>query len=229
MNILPDFLIIGAMKCGTSALFHTITDHPKVAKTKKEKRFFNLHFDKGLEHYSNMFVPEMINCDATPEYLACANVPERVYQTVPDVKLIVSFRNPVDRTYSQYNHHKPKLAAGGTFEQELAPSFDRSATYLTQTHGYILRSRYAEQMRRWLQFFPLDQFCIINFENFKDNNVKTIKRVEDFLELENTGSSPMPRFKEYPPMAEETRRRLEEYFAPLNEELYELIGEDYGW
>src|SRR5688572_12475258 len=106
--ILPDCLIIGAQKCGTSALWHTLLQHSHVGSSRpKEKRFFSQHYSKGLQFYSDMFTdPTKFHLDATPQYLRAPAVAARVKHTIPHAKLVVSFRDPVERAYSQYYHVK---------------------------------------------------------------------------------------------------------------------------
>lgn len=217
MNVLPDFIIIGAQKCGTSAMYHTITDHPQIAKTKKEKRFFSRHWDKGIDWYSKMMAPGKLNGDASPDYLLSSEAPSRISETVPNVKLIVSFRNPVDRAYSQYQHNKPKIGEN-TFEEEL----ERNTEYLD-------RGRYAEQMKRWLKYFPLDRFLIINFEDFKKDNESTFKKIGHFIGVNLSGHVTKERHSKYKDMDPETRERLVVYYKPFNKELYNLISQDFEW
>lgn len=217
MMVLPEFIIIGAQKCGTSALWHTITDHPDVGKTKKEKRFFNKHFHKGLPHYSSMFIPGKINGDASPDYLISDEVPNRLCKTVPDVKLIVSFRNPTERAYSQYQHNKPKIGLA-TFEEELAIREE-----------YIARGEYAKQMKRWLQFFPLEQFLFIKFEDFRLDNKRVFEEVGKFIGIDLKGYAAIERYKPYDPMKESTKKRLDKHFKPLNEDLYNMLNIDFQW
>lgn len=217
MITLPDFMIIGAQKCGTSAMWHTITDHPDVAKTKKEKKYFTRNWAKGINWYSEMMVPGKLNGDASPDYLLSREAPSRISGTVPDVKLIVSFRNPVHRAYSQYQHNKPKIG-NNSFEEEL----DSKSEYLE-------RGRYAEQMKRWLSRFTLNQFLIIEFDSFKENNEAAFKKIGEFIGVDLTGFKAKKRYGSYQKMNPQTKERLVEYYEPFNQQLYELIDQDFDW
>ncbi|MEM1260746.1 MAG: sulfotransferase domain-containing protein, partial [Bacteroidota bacterium] len=111
----PDFLVIGAMKSGTSSLLEYLVDHPQIKKGKeKEIHFFDKYFSKGVEWYETQFPKKEENSDfltgeATPAYLLFPSIPKKVYELYPDVKLIVILRNPVDRAFS---NHKMNLRNG---------------------------------------------------------------------------------------------------------------------
>ena len=102
---LPDFLIIGAQKCGTSSMFAYLNQHPQMKLPDvKEIHFFDLNYSNGLDWYTSHFPPaslshRMVTGEASPYYLFHPHVPERVRLHCPDVKLVVMLRNPVDRAY----------------------------------------------------------------------------------------------------------------------------------
>jgi hypothetical protein len=106
---LPDFVIIGAQKCGTSSLYHLLTRHPHVERAAtKELHFFDLLFDEGIEWYRQCFPPpklkdgrRTIHGEATPGYLFHPLVPERMAEAVPQARLIALLRNPANRAYSK--------------------------------------------------------------------------------------------------------------------------------
>jgi hypothetical protein len=233
--ILPDFLIIGAQKSGTSAIWHCLTDHPDVGKTQKEKNFFNFGWDEGLKFYSEMFVKGKLNGDATPGYLFMSVVPQRVKETIPNAKFIVSLRNPIDRAYSQYNHHIPKYTTQKYWIDRLkgkVPSFEEAIEFEKKKlrgHTFVRRGHYVGQLRNWFNYFSRDQFLIIKFEDFVKGNNKTMIDIQDFLGLKVTTLNPPKRFSEYSDMNPDTRQMLKEHFDPLNKELYELLDRDFGW
>lgn len=214
-------MIIGAQKCGTSAMWHSLCANPSVSKTRKEKRFFCLdsEYEKGLPYYSQKFSSyKKLNGDATPAYLFSEVTPERVFDVIPDIKLIVSFRNPTDRAYSQYHHAKQKLG-GLSFEEALKEKKD-----------LIKRGLYAHQMKNWLQFFPMESFLIIDFMDLGKDFAKTMSEIETFIGAEQFGVDIAgKRFTNYPPMRSDTRKELDDFFTPHNEELFELIQRRFQW
>jgi hypothetical protein len=128
---LPDFLIIGAQKSGTSSLYNYLTQHPDVCPALvKEIRYFNKYFSKGTNWYrghfpSSLYISyvnkisgrDMITGDGTPSYLSDPYVPRRVFEVIPQVKLIVLLRNPVDRAYSHYQHRFRANREVSSFEE----------------------------------------------------------------------------------------------------------------
>jgi hypothetical protein len=110
IGALPDFLIIGAAKSGTSTLYNLLRFHPHVrAAAHREIHYFDQNFEKGVEWYRVHFRPgtnrggrRTITGESSPSYLAGKQVPQRVAEVVPEARLIALLRNPVDRAYSHY-------------------------------------------------------------------------------------------------------------------------------
>ncbi len=102
----PDFIIIGAMKAATSAIYEYLMQHPSVThRLPKELHFFTLNYDKGLDWYLSQFESsqgnngnrDLLIGEASPSYLTSKETPKLIYQLFPDVKIIISLRNPTDR------------------------------------------------------------------------------------------------------------------------------------
>src|ERR1700730_9070734 len=118
IRLLPDFLIIGTQRGGTTSLFHYLEAHPCVRPAvNKDLHFFDRKYNKGLAWYRGHFPTRVeryyaqkirgrafLTGEASPSYLFHPHTPGRVAQAVPHVKLIVLLRNPVTRAYSQYHH-----------------------------------------------------------------------------------------------------------------------------
>src|SRR5437764_5111475 len=118
LRLLPDFLIIGTQRGGTTSLYHYLKTHPcvQLANT-KDTHFFDKKFNKGLSWYRGHFPTRLgkyytqrvrqqpfVTGEASPSYLFHPHAPGRVAQLLPSARLIVLLRNPVDRAYSQYFH-----------------------------------------------------------------------------------------------------------------------------
>ena len=249
---LPDFITIGAQKCGTTSFHRLLTRHPHVASAAlKELHFFDNRFDEGVEWYRRCFPSprwldgrKTITGECTPAYMFRPFVPRRMAETIPEVRLIALLRNPVDRAYSQY-HHQVRLGnAVSEFEEEIKEEAARLEGKRNASHGeerqakhdprqpsYLSRGIYVDQLLRWSEFFDDRQMLVLNSEDFLKNTPDTMKRVLNFLglpawtlptlESRNAGS--------YAPMNPDTRRWLEDYFAPHNQRLYEYLGTDFGW
>ena len=145
--MLPDFLVVGAAKCGTTSLFDWICLHPLVARPstngqqRKELLFFDYNFHRGADWYRMHFPLEVerdeferehgrpfVTGEATASYLTGHWVPGRVRQVAPDAKLIVTLRNPVDRAYSAFQmSRRERLEECESFEEAIALEEQRLA------------------------------------------------------------------------------------------------------
>ena len=108
---LPDYLLIGAQKCGTTSLYNYLVSHPEVRRClRKEVGYFDQHFDRGLAWYLAHFPMksfvgfQQVTGEATPDYYYSPQAPQRAHLVMPQAKLIILLRNPVDRAHSQYWH-----------------------------------------------------------------------------------------------------------------------------
>jgi hypothetical protein len=125
MGVLPDFVVIGGKKCGTSFFYHLLSQHPYVEPAAaKELHFFDRHFDEGLEWYRRCFPQprwedgrRTITGEATPGYMRSSLAPVRMARVVPQARLIALLRNPVDRAYSDYQMVLRKERETRSFEK----------------------------------------------------------------------------------------------------------------
>ncbi|MCX6276623.1 MAG: sulfotransferase domain-containing protein [Bacteroidetes bacterium] len=250
MSKQPNFIIIGAQKCGTSTLFNHIRKHPDIfMPRKKELHFFDDNYSMGMAWYLNCFNRKegkisVCSGEASPYYFFHPLAPVRIFETFPGIKLILLLRNPVNRAYSQYYHMQRKGRISLSFEHCIRLEKDilkgrKEAFYEDENHSdlmyrrfsFLSRSRYAEQLSEWLKYFPLGQILIIRSEDYFSNSGETFQEVFNFLSLP---AADILLAKEhhssgYPPMKQETRELLAEYFKPFNQQLYELTGRDFGW
>lgn len=247
---LPDFIIIGAMKCGTTTLHHQLREHPQVrAPIRKEIHFFDREFAHGPAWYRAHFPSALIGRswrtgEASPYYVCHPHVPARIAELLPDIKLIVLFRNPVARAYSHYRQIQARGWEPLTFEEALEAEAERigpelarmetDPTYYSETHrrySYLQRGRYVEQLERWLRFFRREQLMIIPTEELRAEPNRVHAKLQQFLgiashQMDVTRDHKVAR---YEPMNAVTRERLTDYFAPYNQRLYKLLGRDLGW
>ncbi len=235
---LPDFIIIGAQKCGTSSLFYYLSQHPMIRMpVQKEIHYYNYYADHGKspQWYRSHF-PLKIKCvgkltgEASPSYLYSEAAAVRIKGDVPAVKLIVLLRDPVDRAYSEYNMHVRQL------KQRELPTFEGAISNddLSQevSRIYLVRGRYAEYIRNWLKHFNRDQFMFIKAEDFYHNPRHTLEKVYGFLGLEESYPQSLrpQEVGTYSGLSDQTRQTpLNGYFSQSNRDLIELLGEEYGW
>ena len=256
---LPDFVIIGAAKAGTTSLYDLLTRHPHVeGAALKELNYFDDDFEKGIEWYKSHFPSprwkdgrRSITGEASPRYLFHPSVPERMVKVVPQARLIVLLRNPVDRAYSHYQHRVRTARENLRFEEvveaekkwllgkeEGAAEREEARASVACTRvesNYLKRGIYVDQLLRWSEFYSKEQMLVLKSEDFFDRTLDTMKLVLDFLGLPDWEPGALEKtftdrneghYKEMDPV---TRQRLEEFFEPHNQRLYEYLGVDLGW
>ena len=245
---LPDFLILGAQKAGTTALYAYLRWHPAITGPSwKEVSYFDRHYRRGPSWYRGNFPVQArgrLVGEASPGYVFHPLAPERVKATVPDAKLIVLLRDPVARAHSHY-HHETLLGREPLSFQEAVEAepertrgeeerMVRDPAYFSQTwwdYTYLARGRYAEQLERWLAVFPREQLLVLASEELAAAPAETYARVLEFLGAPDHELKGYPQIygQEYPDMDPEIRSRLAAYFAEPNRRLYELLGRNFGW
>jgi Sulfotransferase domain len=245
---LPDFLILGAQKAGTTALYAYLRWHPGLTGPAwKEVSYFDRHYRRGARWYRGHFPlrpGDRVVGEASPGYLFHPLAPSRVKATVPEARLIALLRDPVDRALSHYHHEVALGREPLTFEQaiEAEPErtrgeeerLSREPDYFSHTwwdYTYLARGRYAEQLERWLAVFPREQLLVLASDELAAEPGQTFARVLEFLGAPGHDLESYPRVYEqsYGEMQPDTRRRLAEYFAEPNRRLYELLGRDFGF
>lgn len=234
---LPDFIIIGAQKAGTSSLYYYLSQHPAIRMSAlKETHYYNYHILRGrnLSWYRSFFPLKIkarntLTGEASPYYLFDPDVPARIKRDLPNIKLIALFRNPIDRAYSAYNMNKRQARRPDfpTFEEAIA-NFDTSSE---QSRLYLYRGRYAEHIKPWLTNFSREQLLCMKSEDLFQDPKSALEAVYTFLGVAKSYPPDMQAQEvgSYSEMPEKTRRELEEYFNPVNDELVELLGERYRW
>ncbi len=258
LRVLPDFLIIGAKKCGTTALYSYLAAHPRVAPAyQKEVQFFNSRRWLGMWWYRSFFPTffekiyaravrggEVLTGEATPDYLHDWHVPQKVFRAIPDVKLIALLRNPVDRAYSFYQHQRRGGFETLSFEAAIAEeesrlrgetekviADERYHSHRLEHFSYLSRGRYTDQLERWDGFFPKSRILVLSTEELHEKPASTLTRALDFLGLPYSAPDQFEQLNAIPyaPMDQATRTRLVEYFEPHNRRLYEFLGRSLGW
>ena len=175
-------LIIGAMKGGTSSLYHFLAAHPEISPcTKKEPDFFasDTNFAKGMEWYRGLwdFDPNIhkIALEASTNYSkvpVLPNAAERIASADANFKFIYLLRNPIERIESHYTH---SLFRGRRLHKETIP---------TEVHpGLINVSRYSMQIEEYYRRFPSDSILLLNFNDLKNNPHQLLTEVCDFLRI----------------------------------------------
>lgn len=181
--MLPTFIIIGAMKCGTTSMYRHLDAHPEVWMSKKKELDFFIaekNYPRGVDWYASHFACEGAKAygEASPNYTKypeIAGVPERMHRLLPDVKLIYMLRDPVERTASHYAHNYIKGAATDPVET------------LTPFEGnhYVESSMYGLQLSRYLAYYPLERIRVITLEELRQKPQETLQATFRFIGVDD--------------------------------------------
>ncbi len=224
--------------------------HPQIISAKnKEVHFFDNFFNKGLDWYIEQFPifsstsdEKLITGEASPYYIFHPLAAKRIFKIFPKVKLIVLLRDPVERAYSHYNHEVRIGCESQTFENAIKKENERlygqtekilsgEYSFNHQNFSYLTRGIYVDQLREYFDLFPKENFVILSSEEFYQSPQSTLNQVFDFLELGNFKLNEFSKFNfgDNPPMRQETRKYLAEYFKPHNERLYKFLKKSFNW
>lgn len=187
--MLPNLIVIGAMKAGTTSLHHYLSLHPEIfMSADKEPSFFTVekNWDRGIDWYSSLFptTDTKIRGEASPDYTkypAIGGVAARIRAVLPDVRLIYLVREPLDRIVSHYvdaysfgRIHKP-------IEQELADF---------ESHHFVNCSRYYMQLEKYLEHFDRTRVLVITSKELREDRNATMKTVFGYLGVDTSFSTP---------------------------------------
>lgn len=249
---LPDFLVLGAQKAGTTALYAYLRWHPAITGPAwKEVSFFDRHYARGAPWYRGNFPVTArrpgrarIVGEASPSYLFHPLAPERAAALVPRARLIAILRDPVARAYSHYHHEVALGREPLSFEEALEQEEERlqgelermtaDPSYFSRPwwdHTYVARGRYAEQLERWLEAFPPEQLLVLFSDDLAERPAATYGRVLAFLGAppHDLGAYPRVFERDYEALRPDTRRALEETFAEPDRRLAALLGQELPW
>ncbi|GAB3986881.1 hypothetical protein GCM10029978_103480 [Actinoallomurus acanthiterrae] len=260
---LPDFLIIGTKRGGTTSLWNYLIQHPLVmpmypaSRGVKSPGYYYVNYGRGDAWYRSHFATEReldrveerlgtrpVTGEACPYYMYYSPVPERVRARTPDVKIIVTLRDPVKRAYSHYWERVGDGVEDLSFEDALAAEPERlcgerekmaaDPRYYSRAHDfYTYRDRgiYRPQLENWFSVFPREQFLIMPAEDLYGNEQAAVDRVTEFLGLPAHPLKIAERHNHLPapPMNPDTKEELTEFYRPHNRALYDLLGVEYSW
>jgi hypothetical protein len=180
--LLPNFLIIGAAKAGTTALHEYLALHPDVAMSRQKELhvFAEPNWRSRLDWYERQFAAGVARGESSPSYSMdpwIAGVPERIHELLPDVKLLYLVRDPVERAvaqwvefYSLYEEHRP-------FEEAVAEPEDPA-------NPYLAASRYASQLERYLEHFPQERILVLDQRELLEDRRAALGSVFSFLAVD---------------------------------------------
>ena len=259
LRVLPDFLIIGAQRAGTTSLYRYLMQHPSVSGCLlgKGAHYFDIDYARGEGWYRGHFPTNarkqvalmrgsgLLVGEGSPYYLFHPLVPARVAELLPNVRLIAMLRDPTLRAYSHYRHFVrrgieplPTFEAAldaepqrlhGEVERLLADPAYRA--WNLQHFSYVARGLYAEQLDRWLERFPRERLLLIKSEDFFAEPARSYASVESFLGLDHHPPARFERFNAEEPGAilQDTRERLRARFDQPDRDLADRFGSAFRW
>lgn len=188
---LPNFLIIGGMRCGTTSLASYLRSHSQAfVSIPKEIRFFDRRFDLGVDWYAGHFAASggaIAIGEASPGYMYSEGALQNMSSIIPGARLVAIIRNPVDRAYSHYWHRRARGVETLSFSGALAAeasrlvSGDRRQRY---DFSYFDRGRYLDQLQTVCRYFPRSSLLILLTEDLAHHPNETYRDLCTFLGIE---------------------------------------------
>ena len=248
----PDIILVGFEKCGSITLLSYLATHPDIfLKSSAVIHYFDPGVSKNIATFN-----ERTPC-TPPRKLKLAKLSvfgsaQRVYETIPNIKLVAIVREPVERVMSHFVHH---VAEGkekpDTFDARIKNLLDNrtNENEKIETTDLFRQSAYIDRLHKWLQVFGRDRIHVVDGDNFVKYPASELIIVEKFLNissyftddhfvynskkkfycLKKSGCMGKDKGRSHPEMTEITRKRLQAYFKPLNEELFLALGQKFSW
>jgi len=253
---MPDFLIIGAKRCGTTSLYRHLIAHPQIAplfpsiEHRKGVHYFDRNANRSVAWYRSHFAirrafggPALCG-EASPYYLHHPYAPQRAAAVAPRAKLIVLLRDPVARAWSHYCDEVKNGREPLPFREAIAAEAERAAVeyerlqrepaYASRPYEhltYVTQGMYAQHLRRWLDVYPRQQVLAVRSEDLFADPAKALESVCSFLGLEDDGPGTFHHLNASPPLPTdiEMMDELREQYRQPNAELADVLGGWPGW
>ncbi len=198
----PTFLLVGAQKSGTTTLTSDLGAHPDIAMAPRELHYFDRNLERGIEWYVAQFAGGGATAigESTPEYLFLPEVPPRIIEALPGVRLLVILRDPVARAYSHYWHNRARGHEALGFEEALEAEADRLAVESSTERArwsYAARGLYAEQLRRMFAVIERPMVHVLLFDDLLADPASTLSSVYRFLHVDESFRPPPARRNPY--------------------------------
>lgn len=194
---LPNFLIVGAQKCGTTSLHDILDKHPQTSMSSiKEVNYFvsKKKYQKGLDHYSMFFdghSEAVAIGESSPGYICYPGVHERIKENLGVVKIVIILRDPIKRAFSQYWDNRRHLSETLT-ETEIISRFLESE-YVPGRRGYFSRGVYYTDVKKYINTFGEENVHVVILENLVKEQTMELQKLYSFLNLDpSKGAQDLP-------------------------------------
>jgi hypothetical protein len=252
----PAFLIVGAQRSGTTTLYRVLSEHPAVARPTISKGigYFDLRYERGSRWYAGHFPlavlarrrhgPHAVTFESSGYYLFHPLAAGRIARDLPGVKIVVMVREPVERAYSAHRHElargfeteeferaielEPERLAGEVEKIVADPSYE---SFDHRHHAYLSRSRYSEQIDRFIDEVGADRVHVVDADVFFADPVGEFERLRAWLGLPEWQPRKVEQWNARPrtPMSPELRARLDRDFESYDARLAEQMGRTPSW
>ena len=252
----PDFLVVGAQRAGTTTLYRLLSEHPEVVRPAVWKGigYFDVHYARGLRWYLGHFPlrrrtrggegPAKLTFESSGYYLFHPLAPERIARDLPRVRVVVSVRDPVQRSYSAYRHEHARGFETESFERALELEPERLAgeaarfaadplhrSFSHRHHAYLGRSQYSEQIQRYVDALGANRVHVFDADRFFTEPAEEFATLQEWLGLT---VRPVPFLERLnarpgPPLDTALEARLRAHFAPYDAALERLMGRRPSW
>jgi len=254
----PDFIVIGAQRCGTTSLFRALNQHTDIVRPTFSKgvNYFDLNYDEGPGWYAGHFptrhfagressrVDGPVAFEASGYYMFHPLAVPRLASDLPNIKLVAMLRDPVERAYSAWKHERARGFEHEAFEQALALEDERLdgevdkmiADHRYQSHAhrhqaYRRRGEYARLLESVVEHIPRERVHVMYSESFFASPEQEFGRLCSFLDVADPVSIEYERHNARPSrsMPEGAREQLRRHFEPLDAQLAEFVGHAPPW
>ncbi|WP_370618056.1 sulfotransferase family protein [Mumia sp. Pv 4-285] len=259
VRMTPQFLVVGAQRCGTTSLYKTLVQHPDVmpAGLHKGIHYFDTAYGKGWSWYRGHFPTTYaarrkerrtgtppITGEASPYYMFHPLAPARIAQDLPEARVIVMLRDPVERAYSAYTHERARGFEPETFEKALALesqrlagvelAFERDPLHHSLAHqhnAYVARGQYVDQLEALEKALGRDRMLVVDSDDLFADFAPQFREVTEFLGLNAWLPESFQQRNARPRrgLEGELRERLEAHFEPYDRRLAQWWGRTPSW
>ena len=248
-RVLPDFIISGTVRSGTTSLYYNICEHPSVLPADYDEiGFFDSNYHLGINWYRSMFPTEKemervkketnfaITGEDTPFYFWKKEAAERILKDIPNSKIIIIFRNPVDRAYSNYQLGIRKKTETLSFEDAIDEEMNFLEKHsfresVDRRRSYLSKGFYENQIKIWFNVFPREKIHILSTEDMQKDPKESLLKIFKFLQIPDyILKNPQKRkSSEYKKMDDKTREMLLNFYKPHNEKFFQTIQKRFDW
>ena len=255
-GVLPDFIVVGSQKCGTTSVYHYLKNSPAFHFPPKEIGFFTHQinddifwfrgqFPSVVKKWQSRFIlkKNFIAGDVDPAYILDPHALQRISDIIPKAKIILLMRNPVDRAYSHYHHCVRDGVENLSFEDALKAEPERISDQWEKMlsgekydgvqiyrYSYLATGTYVDQVKDLLSLFDRNRILFLEAENFFRNPNAGIQTILNFLNLPKweLARPGVHNQGKYQDMDIRLREKLIDHFRPFNQRLYDLVGK-FDW